>query len=297
MSKLKVLSLGAGVQSSTILLMAIKGELEKPDVTIFADTGWENPDTYKHLEWLKAEAERAGIPILTVSKGNIRHDLLNAADTGCRFASIPAYTLLKGTLGRLKRQCTTDYKIVPIKQEIRHLLGVKPHTKLPAEAVELWVGISIDEYKRVASFTRNPQWLSATFPLTELKPMTRNECIAWLKENYPDRVIPRSACLGCPFKCDEEWRLVKDNNEHWDDVVYVDDKIRHTKGFIKSDELYLHRSCQRLSDVDLRTETQKGQAYFPFYKDEKLLLFGSLPREVGHENTGLHKEVAKAPRA
>lgn len=277
MSKLKVLSLGAGVQSSAILLMAIKGEMPKPDVAIFADTGWENPDTYKHLEWLKFEAEKNGVPVLTVSKGNVRDDLLNAAEIGCRFASIPAYTLLKGKPGRLKRQCTTEYKIVPIKQEVRKLLGVKPHDKLPPEAVDLWVGISIDEYKRVASFTRNPKWLSASFPLTTEKPMTRNECIIWLKDNYPDRVIPRSACLGCPFKCDEEWRLVKVNNGYWEDVVFVDDKIRHTKGFIKSDELYLHRSCQPLSDVDLRTETQRGQTYFSFYKDEKLLLFGSLP--------------------
>ncbi|GAH69579.1 unnamed protein product, partial [marine sediment metagenome] len=218
--------------------MAIKGELPKPDVAVFADTGWENPDTYNHLAWLREMAESAGIPLLTVSKGNVRDDILNAAETGCRFASIPAYTLLKGSLGRLKRQCTEEYKITPIKQEIRHFLGVRPHDKLPSEAVDLWVGISLDEYKRISRFTRNPKWLSASFPLTTIKPMNRNECIAWLKKNYPNRLVPRSACLGCPFKCDNEWRLVKQNNGSWKDVVEVDNKIRHTKGFIKSDELY-----------------------------------------------------------
>ena len=37
------LSLGAGVQSTVLALMAERGDhgLSKPDVAIFADTGWE----------------------------------------------------------------------------------------------------------------------------------------------------------------------------------------------------------------------------------------------------------------
>ncbi len=38
---LVVLSLGAGVQSSTMAIMAANGELPKPDCAIFADTGYE----------------------------------------------------------------------------------------------------------------------------------------------------------------------------------------------------------------------------------------------------------------
>ena len=37
-----ILNLGAGVQSSTMALMAAHGEITPmPDVAIFADTGWE----------------------------------------------------------------------------------------------------------------------------------------------------------------------------------------------------------------------------------------------------------------
>lgn len=277
MVKTTILSLGAGVQSSTILLKAIKGELPKPDLAVFADTGWESIETYTHLEWVSGLAKKASIPIYTVRNGNVRDDMLNAAEIGCRFASIPAYTISNGSIGRLWRQCTMEYKITPIRQEIRRLLGVKPHQRLPAEAVDLWIGISIDEYKRVGSFKNNPKWLTTSFPLVYTYPMTRNECIFWLVKNYPNRVIPRSACLGCPFKCTEEWRLVKDNKKSWDDVVEVDKRIRHMKSTnIRSDEIYLHRSCKPLTEVDLRTEEQKGQLYFPFHKDEKLLLFGEL---------------------
>ena len=38
---LTVISLGVGVQSSTMLLMAAKGELPNVDCAIFADTGYE----------------------------------------------------------------------------------------------------------------------------------------------------------------------------------------------------------------------------------------------------------------
>ena len=41
---LRILSLGAGVQSTTLALMAAHGEVEAPDCAIFADTGWEPPE-------------------------------------------------------------------------------------------------------------------------------------------------------------------------------------------------------------------------------------------------------------
>jgi 3'-phosphoadenosine 5'-phosphosulfate sulfotransferase (PAPS reductase)/FAD synthetase len=50
---LTVISLGAGVQSSTMALMAAKGELPKPDCAIFADTGYEPKKIYEYLEWIK----------------------------------------------------------------------------------------------------------------------------------------------------------------------------------------------------------------------------------------------------
>lgn len=53
MSAPAVLSLGAGVQSTTMLLMAAAGELEPlPELAIFADTGWEPATVYEHLDWL-----------------------------------------------------------------------------------------------------------------------------------------------------------------------------------------------------------------------------------------------------
>ena len=41
---MRVLSLGAGVQSSTLALMCAAGEIEAPEIAIFADTQ-DEPDT------------------------------------------------------------------------------------------------------------------------------------------------------------------------------------------------------------------------------------------------------------
>lgn len=51
--RLRALSLGAGVQSTTLALMAAHGEIgPMPDCAIFADTGWEPQAVYDHLAWL-----------------------------------------------------------------------------------------------------------------------------------------------------------------------------------------------------------------------------------------------------
>jgi 3'-phosphoadenosine 5'-phosphosulfate sulfotransferase (PAPS reductase)/FAD synthetase len=51
---MKVISLGAGVQSTALALMAANGEIgPMPDCAIFADTGWEPEAVYSHLARLR----------------------------------------------------------------------------------------------------------------------------------------------------------------------------------------------------------------------------------------------------
>lgn len=88
---LKVLSLGAGVQSTVLALMNAEGILPKLDAAIFADTGWEPQAVYDHLDRLEVELNRAGIPLHRVSAGNLHDDVLNPN----KMRSIPAYTASK----------------------------------------------------------------------------------------------------------------------------------------------------------------------------------------------------------
>lgn len=154
----RVLNLGAGIQSSRILLGSCLGELPKFDAVIFSDTGWEPKAVYDHLAWLETVSEKAGMKIHKVTAGNIREDALayrqnrKSAD-GKRFASLPFFIRNpNGSDGIMPRQCTREYKIEPIEKWIRReLLGLAPGKRIPkGVTVERWYGISDDEASRAA---------------------------------------------------------------------------------------------------------------------------------------------------
>ena len=124
---IRILSLGAGVQSSTMALMADQGAFgKKPDAAVFADTGWEPTPVLEHLEWLKTQVS---YPVYTVSRGSsIREDIIKAmTETGQRMASAPFFTKNpeSNKKGMLRRQCTREYKIAPIARKSRQLVGLK----------------------------------------------------------------------------------------------------------------------------------------------------------------------------
>lgn len=266
--RLKILSLGAGVQSSCLLLMACRGELQKwgfskLDLAIFADTGWESMATYQHLERLKGEARKVGIEIITCGRGDIRDYELSATFGGKIFSVLPFHATPKALI---KRQCTNHFKIRPINAAKRKALGLRHGQVAPKDCVEMWVGISTDEVQRVWNY-KPDRMTSVRFPLVEMG-MSRWDCAKWLKENC-GIVPPKSSCIGCPFHSNHEWRNL--SQAEFKDACEFDKAIRNKTGL--RGQAFLHRSCIPLSDVDLRTPEQRGQEYFDFYKDEKLNLF------------------------
>lgn len=266
---MKVLSLGAGVQSSTLLLMACKGLIEKPEVAIFADTGWERKETYRHLKWLRQEAHLGGIPVLVVQRGHIRDDMLNASELHSKFYHMPLFMVRDNKLFMGKRQCTANYKLRPVYAKCRELLGVTMKAKLPSDALELWIGISLDEASRMID-SKN-KWVNNRFPLVELM-MTRNDCIKWLYDNFNGLNIPKSSCIGCPYHDKQCWQEVYSDKEEWEDAIMVDNFIRY--GHPRYQQ-FLHRSGKPLEEIDLRTPEDKGQLPFDFYKQERIKLFAT----------------------
>lgn len=152
---IRILSLGAGVQSTTVLLMSCLGQLPRLSAAIFADTKWEPKPVYSHLRWLKAEAIKHGVRILTVSKGTLRGDALefhsNRGKETRRYASMPVFVKnADGSVGMVNRQCTKEYKIEPIEKLIRRkFLKLSPGQRAPKNIViDHWFGISSDEPER-----------------------------------------------------------------------------------------------------------------------------------------------------
>ena len=253
-----MLSLGAGVQSTTVALLAVHGEIEKPAHAIFADTGWEPQEVYDHLQWLTPIMENAGIQVHIVKKGNLREDTFTVKikKNGKANIKIPLYVKQpNGAKGIVSRQCTLDYKVTPIVRKQRELIGVgykQRWTEQHGKIINL-MGISVDEIQRAKD--NRVKYIKNEFPLLDLR-MKRTDCLAWLdKHGY---TAPRSACIGCPYHSDYEWRRVKQNPTEWADVVQFDKKIRKINSTLRG-ELYLHPSCEPLDEVDLRTEEDKGQ--------------------------------------
>lgn len=255
---MRVLSLGASVQSSTLLLMAVHGELEL-DRAIFADTQWEPRAVYDWLETLMPIAERAGIPIDVVSAGNIREDALSASR---RFASMPLHVLNEeGKAGRLKRQCTSEYKVDPVRARVRELLGIKRTLRRGMQPATVVIGVSLDEYQRMRD--SDVAYIKHEYPLVDRR-LTRHDCVLWLqRHSYP--TPPKSACIGCPYTDKDRWRLMRDTSPgEWADAVAFDATVRDLTRLGVKAPAYLHRSLVPLDLVDLSTPEDAGQlAMFP----------------------------------
>ena len=260
---LTVLSLGAGVQSSVLLLMADQGLIEpKPDYALFADTGWEPFNVYTHLDWLETQVS---IPIIRVSNGrNLYDDTWNGVgSSGHRFTDIPVFAIDSyGDVQLSKRQCTRNYKIVPQQRKIRELLGRKPGVRTGPTAMQQ-IGISCDEAMRMKPSGKS--WIEHTWPLIDAG-MTRVDCLRWFQAMYPGRPLVKSSCVGCPFHSDGQWlQLAEDMPEEMDRTIALDTRLRSPErplnGNTKMLDEYLHKSAKPLGEViaKLKRNADEGQ--------------------------------------
>jgi len=239
-------STGAGVQSTAIALLIRDGVLPKPDVAIFADTGWEPRAVYEQVDRLAKVYAEAGVEFHRVSNGNLRHDSISPEH---RYASIPYFVRNPdGSDGMGRRQCTSEYKLNPITRKIRELLGAKApdFRRVPKGRVaEQWVGFSTDEVIRAnrRKDSRGVQYLTTRYPLLDLG-MSRDDCAAYLAAEGWGHTV-KSACIGCPFHGNRQWRDLRDNHpDEWADAVAFDEAIRRggARGLPLDGQAFLHRS-------------------------------------------------------
>ena len=250
---LTVISLGAGVQSSTMAIMAAKRDLPPVDCAIFADTGNEPKMVYAYLDLLK---KILPYPVHIVSKGNIMQDMLDAKGKS-NFVVAPYFTQNKitGKKGMVMRQCTNDYKIQVIKKKIRELCNVGYRKRFPKDKyVEQWIGISTDEVGRMKP--ARDKYIYNRHPLIESN-MSRQDCINYLKKH--DIPLPeKSACIVCPYHNDAYWHFMKtERPSEFAIAVDFDKKVR-TITRKEDEQIFVHRSCKPLDEVEFdKKETDK----------------------------------------
>ncbi len=265
---LHIISLGAGVQSSTMALMAAAGEITPmPNCAIFADTQDEPASVYKWLDWLEKQlpfpvhrvtagklSEVAvrlkksrksgniytpiGLPVFTVETVTIR-SVVGEDDMFRDAVLSKPYTVNQKGMGM--RQCTRTFKIDPIRRKMRSLRAGLP--------VIQWIGISSDEAHRMKE--SRDKWCANRWPLIDLG-MTRKACLEWMQQRGLPRP-PRSACTYCPYHNDAEWiRLKTEEPEAFAEAIAFEDRLQTAyKGAtaLRSTP-YLHSSRKPLATVE-----------------------------------------------
>jgi hypothetical protein len=254
-----IISLGAGVQSSTMALMAARGLITPmPTAAIFADTQDEPESVYRWLDWLEKQLP---FPVHRVTAGRLSDRSLTMVKTkdGRLFSKtdIPFYTLNNdGSVGKImNRGCTRDFKIKPIMRAARRIAEVKRGEK--SVRVIQWIGISLDEVTRMKE--SRDKWAKSRWPLVELR-KNRHDCLRWMQVNgYP--VPPRSACIYCPFHNNAEWRRLRSEEPiAFAQAVGFERELQRVKSASQNFKTkpFLHRSCVPLDQVDLSTDEERG---------------------------------------
>lgn len=251
--RLQVLSLGAGTQSTALLLMSLEGMLPQLDAVYFADTQWEPAAVYAHLDKLEAYSAERGVKITRLRSRSIRE--VAKFGTGSAL-DMPFYVRGKdGRAGMVRHQCSAQLKSKPIRAAIRGLcqehFDPKARRRAPADH---WFGISYDEVHRMRD--SGVAYITNTYPLVDLK-WTRRDCIAYLEERGWD--VPRSACIGCPFRAESYWReLKRERPNEFAQAVELERSVQAV-GLHSGQTPYLHRSCKPLDEVDLDGLEGHGQ--------------------------------------
>lgn len=171
---MNILSFGGGVNSTSLLVLAIQNKLEI-DIVMFADTKNEMPETYAHIEkQIKPLCNKHNIPFVTVSKGDLLKD----------------YREKKIIPFRAFRSCTDKYKIRPLKNYAKRFNDVT------------WIiGIDYGESHRAEKF--NFFGSLHTFPLIDME-IDREGCKRIIQD-FGLYVPIKSGCFFCPFQSKSSW--------------------------------------------------------------------------------------------
>ena len=242
------------MQSTVMCLMADREEFgPRPDYAIFADTGWEPSSVYRTIDWLEGEVS---FPILRTSNGrNLRDDVRDGVNAqGKPWMTLPVYLRERNgsEAGINWRQCTKNYKIEPIRKKVQQQLGFRPRQILPYDvSVEMWLGITEDEMIRVRP--SRVWWITHRYPFIDDAPMTREDCIQWMSEFYPEIKLGRSACVGCPFRSSSSWiDVMNEEPDLFQEAVTIDESLRsgaHNAGQMFRKLAFLHHRRLPLADA------------------------------------------------
>ncbi|MBG9693163.1 hypothetical protein ABD91_20700 [Lysinibacillus sphaericus] len=227
----RVLSFGGGTQSSHLLEAHLRGEV-KYDWIVFSDTGAEPQFIHDQVAWWQERQKEVGntTPFIITHHnsmhGGLEEMLMRYIFTDYQRFQMPLYfnkvtedgEIVKG--GLMPRQCTGDFKIIPVQQatrnRIKQELGLRSRQPMPKHiGIVMDIGFSYDEINRVGGFvSHQSKYIYLAYPLIE-QGKTTADSIKFLEENkFPSK---RSRCYFCPFNCSGD--RARDIGMDWQEII------------------------------------------------------------------------------
>ena len=279
---MKVLSCGAGMQSTALALMSCENKKAQSqgkafpwtlvpvyDAVIFCDLGLEPYWVREQVEFIRYACKNAGIPFYVIDSNLYGDYILKFGRS--RVSSIPFWSIDEnGKKAKMRRRCTIDYKINLIEKFLRHeLLGYKKYQRLKPEDIgahEMHIGFSYEERKRVSGEEQSKLFVKK-YPLIEMK-WERANCYQYNLEVW-SLDTKASACCFCPFHKNYFFQFLKEHaQDDYQKIIAFDRMIgkRQKDTLIKS-KIFISRSRKRVEDL-LPEECNDAQTFL--YRDKQV---------------------------
>jgi hypothetical protein len=242
--EIRAISYGGGVQSTALLVLAARGEIDFP-TALFANVGddAEHPDTLRYVDEVAVPfARERGIDLRIVRKrrrdGSL-DSLMARIERDSTTVPIPMRMSRSGAPGN--RSCTAEFKIRPLAAELKRLGATRER---PATVA---LGISVDEYQRMRSDSGIPYEVLA-YPLIDLR-MDRSACVEVIRrEGLP--VPPKSSCFFCPFHDRRAWlALMRDRPDLFEKAASIEAQMNERRLAMGRDEVWMTGSLRPLKEA------------------------------------------------
>ena len=221
-----VVCFGGGT-NSTALLIGMKERGVRPDAILFADTGGEKPETYRHVERMQAWLQSRQFPLIAGVAQPI------SLEQACLDReTLPAKAFGFGS-------CSDHFKIRPQRKWLRDA-GVKN---------PVWhVGIHADELRR-AQRVANDRGEQIKYPLIEWGWRQADCQAAIIRAGLPLPV--KSACFFCPSsRKTEVLRLAKEHPDLFERAVQMERVAKEAGTLTTIRGLGRHWSWESLAAAD-----------------------------------------------
>ena len=198
-----VLSYGGGVNSSALYFYVVYEKKLPLNLVIFADTGEESPETMKSVELMKLQCKKDNIKFETVSSPYGR--------------LVDYYYNKKAIPSMMKRDCTSKFKISPIRKRYKELFDRK------TIQIIQYIGIASDEAQRVTS--SDVKYITYSYPFVNDKITRKGNMEILEKYNFQ---ASKSGCMGCMFQTKDKWRkFIKEHRKEFERWKAMEENNMH----------------------------------------------------------------------